>query len=86
MTPIEHGNCWAPGPVERKLSSRIYFRVFGVWPGRVAAERLAQFDRNQEAIRTHRDTLDAQAFGAIPRLDRDDVDNALYNATINGTE
>jgi hypothetical protein len=30
-----------PGPEERKLSSRIRFKLFGRWPDSVVAERLA---------------------------------------------
>lgn len=42
----------------------------------------AEVKRLREAIREHRDTLDAQANGALPQLDRDDVDNTLYNRTL----
>lgn len=44
------------------------------------AELAAENDRMRAAIRKHQLTLDEQARGALPRLDRDDVDNALYNA------
>lgn len=39
-----------PGPEERKLSSRIFFKVFGHWPQRVVKERLDRVDANRRAM------------------------------------
>lgn len=32
----------SPGPIERKWSSRVYFRVFGRWPQGVVDERMGR--------------------------------------------
>jgi hypothetical protein len=34
---------FVPGPIERKLSSRLHFKLFGRWPQAVADERIARF-------------------------------------------
>jgi hypothetical protein len=33
-----------PGPVERRWTSRLCFKLFGRWPDAVVAERLAALD------------------------------------------
>ena len=40
-----------PGPEERKLRSRLHFRLLGYWPRAVVAERLRAVEATEEFIR-----------------------------------
>lgn len=55
-----------PGPVERRLSSRLHYRVFGCWPRAVVHERLSRPMPGSENVKAIMREVYEQAGRPVP--------------------